>query len=82
MNWISTQKKKLLVTPCQFVDCFEFDVLSCYTSEVKFHTYLHILNVMLPLVKIWFGKSRVMLRDLIERSDRYEIIGTICCAGT
>lgn len=33
-------------------------------------------------MKIWFVKSIVMLRDLIERPDRYEIIGTIFCAGT
>lgn len=82
MNWISTlKKKKLLVTPCQFVDCFEFDVFVYQTSEVKFHTHLHVLNLMLPLVKMCFGKSRFMLRDLMERSGHHEIMWAKRCAG-
>lgn len=28
-------EKKLLVTPCQFVDCLEFDVFVCYCVPLE-----------------------------------------------
>lgn len=61
MNWISTQKKKLLVTPCQFVDCLvsQFCVpdLWCYISHLNASFQLKP-----SLSELWLCESRVTLR--------------------
>lgn len=44
------KKKKLLVTPCQSVDCLQFHDSVYQTCDVTFHTQMHLFNLNLPSV--------------------------------
>lgn len=52
------REKKLLVTPCQFVDCFEFDGFVCETSGVISHLVAYFkLNASFGENTLWQIKS-------------------------